>query len=204
MQVRRRTWLTGGVLLLTAGFLGLVRTQLLPAAALGWAGTLLAAAALVVFAIGFGAAGSVTARRPLGTIALLALAAWEVLSPLLWTVFAGILIGASFESLSTLDILTRVLSLIFAMIAVWQIVRVAVIPRPWNWAPLWALAAFVAAQVLPYLAEATGIRDQETLVLMHGFAGVVLLAGNLFLGVLAIMLAVRPARSSTVSVYPPQ
>lgn len=71
----RRAWFIGGVLLLATVVLGVA---LQPAVSLivdgGTIGTTLFSASLLVFAFGIRGSGSVTARRPLGTAALTALA----------------------------------------------------------------------------------------------------------------------------------
>src|SRR6187431_314560 len=74
----RRAWLVGGVLLIAATVLGLVLSPI----GLGIVGD-------VVFAFGIRGAGSVTARRPLGTTALTVLAVWAVVGSVLMTVLVA-------------------------------------------------------------------------------------------------------------------
>ena len=83
VRQRRRTWMTGGVLFLVSALLGLARVSV-PGLPFGISQLLFHAGA-VVFAVGLGRGGSVTARRPLGTGAIIALAVWaQVGSPVLW------------------------------------------------------------------------------------------------------------------------
>jgi len=201
-RARRRTWLVGGVLLLLCALLGLGFSSLnsllfsvpfnLPLALFG--------AAVVVFAIGLGRAGSVTARRPLGTGALIALAVWQLVSPLIMLPLpeGG---GAQEQFVLMLTIVstaTVLITLVLAVIAVVQIARAGVLPNPWNRAPMWALVVVVATQVLPELVAATGsIIDQAPLVALYDFALLVEMGAVAFLGVLAIVLALRPAPGLT-------
>ncbi|QTV79015.1 hypothetical protein [Microbacterium sp. NIBRBAC000506063] len=200
-RTRKRTWLVGGILLLIVVLLGLVREMVGPYLP-WWVDRGLLAAAFVVFAIGLGRGGSVTGRRMLGTAALVILAVWQLLSPLLWRVLTPSEYESALGVLRVLGTAEQALVFALALIAVVQIGRTAVIPGPWNWAPAWALAAVVAVQLVSALIAATrGLLDHMLVIVFVGVGGVVAVAAQAFLGVLAIVLALRPVRPSTVNVY---
>ena len=197
---RRRTWMTGGVLLVVSALLGLgmVTVPGLPFSI----SQLLFHAGAVVFAIGLGRAGSVTGRRPLGTGAIIALAVWSlVVAPVAWMLVnsaaptdVGYLSTAAM--VGTAD---QVVSLVLAIIAAVQIGRIAIVPGPWNWAPLWALGAIVVAQLIPNLIAAAGsISDQTLLGALFAVVGLISASAVAFLGVVALVLALRPAPGETV------
>ncbi|MFE6734915.1 hypothetical protein [Microbacterium sp. NPDC057650] len=193
---RRRTWMTGGILLLASVLVTMIVGT--PGFWPGRLSPLLSAAALVIFAIGLGRGGSVTARRPLGTGALIAFAVWD----LAWPWGMGLIpYPAADESgyFSTMQMLAtsgQVVSLILAIIVVTQIGRVRIVPRPWNWAPLWALAAVVAGQVLQRLLVTA---DLTVLLMMIGpFYALIAVLPPAFLGVPAIVLATRRDPASVV------
>lgn len=200
-RARKRTWLVGGILLLIVVLLGLVREMVGPYLP-WWVDRGLLAAAFVVFAIGLGRGGSVTGRRMLGTAALVMLAVWQLLSPLLWRVLTPSEYESALGVLRVLGTAEQALVFALALIVVVQIGRTAVIPGPWNWAPAWALAAVVAVQLVSALIAATrGLLDHMLVIVFVGMGGVVAVAAQAFLGVLAIVLALRPVRPSTVNVY---
>lgn len=167
------------------------------------------AAGAVIFAMGLGRAGSVTARRPLGTAATVGLVVWQLLvGPLFGALlFLGMLLFAwsptdvsgsvaAFGAVNVVSVSIEVITLALSVIAVVQIGRIAVVPRPWNWAPLWALIAVVAAQLIPnVVATAGSITDQTLLNALFSLATLVTAAAVAFLGALGIVLAPRPARS---------
>lgn len=199
---RLRTWMTGGALFILSALLGLGAVSM-PGLPFGISQLLFHAGA-VVFAIGLGREGSVTARRPLGTGAIIALAAWTlVVTPVAWLLLGSALpIDADLDHVSTATMIGmtgEIVSLALAVIAVTQIGRIAVVPKPWNWAPLWALLAIVAAQLLPnLLAAAITTADQAVLGALFSVIGLISAGAVAFLGVIAIVLAVRPAAGETV------
>ncbi|MEJ6553519.1 hypothetical protein PQI51_00610 [Microbacterium esteraromaticum] len=197
---RRRTWMTGGVMFVASALLGLgmVTVPGLPFSI----SQLLFHAGAVVFAIGLGRGGSVTGRRPLGTGAIIALAVWSlIMAPVAWMLVnsaaptdAGYLSTAAM--VSTAD---QVVSLVLAIIAAVQIGRIAIVPKPWNWAPLWALGAIVVAQLIPNLIAAAGsISDQTLLGALFAVISLISASAVAFLGVVALVLALRPAPGETV------
>lgn len=192
---RRRTWMTGGVLLLASVLVTLVN---MPGAWFGVSSGLLFAAALVLFAVGLGHGGSVTARRPLGTSALIAFAIWDFVRPWLMGLipYPGTDDSGYFSTMRMLAITGEVISLILLVIAVTQIGRLRVVPRPWNWAPLWALAVVVLGQVLQGVLVAANL---TVLLMMIGpLYSLIAVLPTAFLGVLAIVLATRRDPASVV------
>ncbi|WP_406248534.1 hypothetical protein ACI7YT_01575 [Microbacterium sp. M] len=201
--VRRRTGIVGGALLVASALMTLALRSL-PGVGFGLFSIpdLLFAAGAVIFAIGLGRAGSVTARRPLGTFALVTLAVWILLSPL----FLRLSAPASAEDISDglimfagmLSVTLEVVSLALAIIAATQIARIGAVPRPWNRAPLWALVAVAVVRLLrsAFLFGAYSL-SQETLVLLDSLGGLIEAAAVGFLGVVAIVVAVRPVPGST-------
>lgn len=194
----------GGGLLVLSALLGLGMSNLqgiitgLPfdiTQVLFWAGA-------VVFAIGLGRAGSVTARRTLGTGVIVGLAVWQtVLSPLMWAMTGSGDASATgdFSRVAVISTSSDVVVLGLAIIAVMQIGRAGVVPKPWNWTPLWVLAVCVAAQLLPMLLTVGGsFADQTALIALFGFFSLLKGVAIAFLGVLAIVLALRPAPGTTV------
>ncbi|MFC4137869.1 MULTISPECIES: hypothetical protein [unclassified Microbacterium] len=198
---RRRTWMTGGVLLLASVLIQLV-TNTMPGVWTGVLPQLLFAASLVIFAIGLGRGGSITARRPLGTGALIAFAVWDLVWPRwLMNLFAypGTDDEEYFAAMRMLGTTGQVVALILVVIAVMQIGRIRVVPRPWNWAPLWALAAVVAVQVLQnIIVVASFAVGQAALLAVSGLFTLISIAATGFLGVLAIVLSTRRDPASVV------
>lgn len=201
--VRRRTWVVGGVLLVASALL-MLALRGIPGLDLGPLSfsEVIYAAGTVILAIGFGRAGSVTARRPLGTFALVGLAAWLVLSPLLLRFGSPTSEGSISESAvmfsGMLSITIEVVTLALAIIAATQIARIRVVPRPWNRAPLWALAAVTVVRTLRsgFLFGNHSL-GQEALVLLHSLGGLIEAAAVGFLGVVAIVAATRPVPGTT-------
>ena len=101
---------------------------------------------------------------------------------------------------------TQSVMLLLAITAVVQIGRIGVVPRPWNWAPLWALVAVVLARALPIapfwsplLASGEKVAPPfqvfDVLALLNPLAVA-------FLGIVAIVLGSR-TELRPVPVYPP-
>lgn len=205
-RVRRRTWMLGGGLLVASALLSLAMRNFifLPGAfSLISPPDVLFAAGTVVLSVGLGAAGSITARRPLGTWALVGLAAWLlVASPLLQLVVPSDADGAElgeWVALSAMASVTvEVVALGLALIGVMRIGREEVVPLPWRWAPLWALLAVIGVRALRsgLLFGQNGL-GSEALLALDG-VGVLIEASAIgFLGVLALVLAARPLPGST-------
>lgn len=182
----RRVWLTGGILLVAWALAGLAMPIL---AGLPWLTRVLFAAAALVFALGWRGEGSVTARRPLGTIALILLGIWPWITDLLWVLFPQSVTYVPLSSFTPFSFLW-VIELLLAIIVVTQIARAGVVPTPWSWAPLAALAAVVLTQVGMALFATTTF-DQVALTAAMGIVSFVHAAAVAALGIIAIVLAVR-------------
>lgn len=180
----RRVWVVGGILLLGYVLIGLALPMMAGTATV----TRIAfAAASVLFAIGWRGVGSVTARRPLGTVALILLGVWPWVMDLLWVVFP-----ATPSSLAAIPIVPvgTVVQLLLAIIAVTQIARAGVVPQPWSWAPTITLTIVVLAQVL-MMAFASISHDQTALVAAMDVAALAQAVAVAGVGVVAIVLATR-------------
>ena len=196
----RIAWVTAGSLLIASVLAGVA---LQPAASIlpgGMLSTLLYSASLLILAFGVRGSGSITARRPLGTGALVVLAAWAFVGPTFGALASeqdladGNLMGIGYAD--------TLIQFAAALVAVTQIARAGVVPKPWHLAPAWALAAVAAPWLVEQLVSvgATGEVPPATLFLM-AIDGLVRMAAPLFLGVLAIVLANRARHPRTVPVY---
>ncbi|MDF2991550.1 MAG: hypothetical protein K0S37_2064 [Microbacterium sp.] len=154
------------------------------------------AASLLVFAFGIRGHGSVTARRPLGTIALTALAALTVLMAVLelTPVLSGAHPSKDFIAIATtvtqVDLFLR---FGLALVATVQIARAGIVPAPWNWAPLVCLCAVGAAWLGETVIWASAATAPTGAVWTLPLAGMTSSLAAIFLGVLAIALANRRA-----------
>jgi hypothetical protein len=185
-----RTWRTGGALLLLSVVIG--------AAALGASGpggfalllgTAVLSAGLLVLALG---RGSVTARRPLGTIALSLLAVW-------------LLVGAALQDLVQanlqLDALTAPLllfaygdapvQLVLALVAAVAVARAGVVPPAWRWAPAWSVLAIATSWLLYQLLVSITIYSPLWTSVLLGVDAAIRTGSVVLLGVLAILAADR-------------
>ena len=205
----RRAWLIGGVLLIAATVLGLVLSPI----GLGIVGDLVFAAAVLVFAFGIRGAGSVTARRPLGTTALTVLAVWTVVGSALMTALAtgdfGLQVVTDSGSATTPFLVANYVDIgiqfVASLIAVVQIGRAGVVPRPWSWAPAWALAGVSIPWIIDRMLWVSQPVDVGAWAyILSSLDGLVRIGAGIFLGTLAIVLANIGSRSRTVPVYPPQ
>jgi len=196
-RARRTTWMLGGILLIAVGAFWLADASLPPSAAANWASLLLQAAALILFAIGLRRGASVTARRPLGTTALVALGVLAVALPLLLTLGMPVWSGGArtdadgaVTAIGTVTLAGQVIALMFAIIAVSQIWRAGVVPAPWRWAPLWALVAVVLSRLV-YFSPVTSGLPLDTLQVLVPVVSLLEPVAMIFLGVVAVVLATR-------------
>ncbi|GAA2090709.1 hypothetical protein GCM10009840_32210 [Pseudolysinimonas kribbensis] len=183
----RPAWIAGGVLLILSVVVGYA-LQWIDPLPVGISLTSIAwAAGLLVLAFG---RPSVTARRPLGTAALAVLAIWSVAAGVVWDLIARTIdqsdpggAGTAFGLVDTLG------AFVLAAIAVVQIARIEVVPRPWRWAPAWVLAAVSVVWLINQLA---GVTLRENVVAIAGglvaLDAVARIGGVLLLGALAIGL----------------
>lgn len=195
----------GGILLIAATLVvGVAGPMLWSVPGAEFAGPALFSAALLVFAFGLRGAGSITARRPLGTVALTLLAVWTFADGLLWRFTP---LGAlPLDQQALLGTSIPLVSAALAAVACVQIARAGVVPAPWNWAPTWVLIAVVVPSLLQMLLVAAGPApsSQDVLIALVGLDGLVRAAGGVFLGIMAILLASRAARTRTVPIIAPE
>ncbi|OAH49095.1 hypothetical protein [Microbacterium oleivorans] len=198
MRGRRLTWTIGGVGLIGAGVAGMLQsatpgTPLTDTLAL--LVDILWAASVLVFAIGSSAHDSVTARRPLGTIALILLALW---SP------AMRVVGLFQDPTNPTPIVpwevTILVPLALSLVAVVQIARAGVVPRRWRWMPAIALGVQVASVALGQLLMMDRATAMQTVGLASALGILGFLAGTLGLGIVAL-LAVASERPASVPVF---
>lgn len=204
----RRAWMTGGTLLILSSVLALTGALPFgfPIVGADVVGSACYAAALVIFAFGFRGSGSVTNRRPLGTVALVILAAWTVL----WASLHGVIgsLAASDAGMNvtlSLGYANSLITVITALVAAVQIARASVVRRPWNWAPTWAVAAtaipFIVSQML--LAGQPDGGALNFAIALTTVSGLINIVGCAFLGVLAFVLSNVAPRTGTVPTFRP-
>lgn len=204
MQKRRQTWMLGGIGLIVSGAFGMLGSSLL-----GLPGTDLVAvlsdatyaAAVILFAIGLSAEASVVARRALGMTALVVLAVWPLVSSALWTTVGALQPGGD-DAWMALGYVSLLVPIAAGIIAAVQIARAAVVPAPWQWAPLWVLVVQVTIGVLPQLVgAAAGAQGIQSFIGVFTLLGTVsYLLGTIGLGTVAVVLA-DSQRPETVDVY---
>ncbi|TFC91789.1 MULTISPECIES: hypothetical protein [Cryobacterium] len=192
-------WFIGGGLLLASVVVTVIAQPVL----FPYADTLapaLFSAALLVFACGVGGTGSVTARRPLGTTALAALAVWLLLGSVVY----GVLGDSLTDDSASVVLLAFVYADSFvqfalALVAVVQIGRLGAVPVPWNWVPTWIVAAVSVAWLLLQLmggGSATIYGPNLVTWILMGLDGLARIGGAVLLGVIAVVLADRANRRS--------
>lgn len=198
MRGRRLTWTTGGIGLIAAGVTGMLQNATLgspPSDVLAVTVDVLWAAAVLVFAIGSSSHDSVTARKPLGTIALILLALW---SP------AMRVVGLFQDRMNPTPIIpwevTIVVPLALSVVAVVQIARAGVVPRRWRWMPAIALGVQVASAAIGQLLMMDAATAMQTIGLASALGMLGFLAGTLGLGIVAL-LAVASERPASVPVF---
>ncbi|WP_344292554.1 hypothetical protein [Agromyces neolithicus] len=201
----RRAWTIGGALLIVSTLVGTIAAPMLwtiPGS--GFAGPALFSIALLIFAFGIRRAGSVTARRPLGTGALAVLALWTFASRFVWDFIPDE--SLALDQQVVLGTVGTLMAAILAAVAAVQVARAGVVPSPWNWAPFWALIAVIVPSLLQLLIFAVGSSSssQAAVTVLVGLDQLVRSTAVVFLGVLAIVLATRPASTRTVSIIAPR
>lgn len=202
MHGRRVTWLSGGIGLIACGFVGVLQGSALGTPSfmvVSYIAGLLWAGAILVLAVGLSREGSVVARKPLGLAASAVVAVWPLIA------VAVTSIASPFEPQHVQlwlvwGYLAMILPLLAGAIAAVQVGRARVVPRPWNWAPLWVLATQVALSALSQLIRATA---PDVVIwmprLLEALGNLGVLAGTFGLGILATVLATR-VRVETVEI----
>lgn len=205
--VLRTTLRIGGVLLIASAALRLGQSAMMPAGGIGTVLSILdlvaSSGALVVFAVGVGHGGSIVARRPLGMAALLLLAVWPVVERVV-----ALMMPATMDNISALQSwgwASLTVQLTTSIVAVVVIARAGAIRGPLRWAPLWALVAVIAPQVIAQLVlAAPGTASQELMLPFVGLGQLVSVGVPLALGILAVVRAGTRPPAEPVQVYPPQ
>lgn len=191
-----RAWMIGGALLLTTVVIGVAQPALSLIPLGGSIRPTLFSAALLVFAFGIRGSGSVTARRPLGSIALTALAAWLLLGSVLQDIIASTFSNDSLPTgLMAFGYVDSYVKFALALVAVVQIARAGVVPAPWKWVPAGVVGA---ASVSWLLIEIVSVGSTQGFglgtVALLSVDALVRVGGTVLLGVLAIVLADRTSR----------
>lgn len=192
-----RAWMIGGALLLTTVVIGVAQPALSLIPLGGSIRPVLFSAALLVFAFGIRGSGSVTARRPLGSIALTALAAWLLLGWVLQDIIASTFSNDSLPTgLMAFGYVDSYVKFALALVAVVQIARAGVVPGPWKWAPAGVVGA---ASISWLLIEVVSVGSTQGFglgtVALLSVDALVRVGGTVLLGVLAIVLADRTSRA---------
>lgn len=183
-------WYVAGGLLVASVLLGpYVRFESLIGLDAGIIPALMFAGALVLFAIGSDRSTSVTARRPLGTIALIALAVWTLISTF---VSGAATVPPATETFLSFGYIDLIVQFILALIAATQIARAGAVPRPANLAPLWGVAATAASWIIQQVVTvAAGSNVTLFVPFLVILDSLVRVAGPVLLGILAIAIASR-------------
>ncbi|TFD87879.1 hypothetical protein [Cryobacterium serini] len=198
-----RALLIGGGLLLTSVVITVIaQPTLFPYAEI--VGPALFSAALLVFAFGVRGVGSVTARRPVGTIALAVLAAWLLLGSVLYRLIADVFSNdPAPTALMAFAYADSFVQFALAVVAVMQIARRGAVPAPWNWVPAGIVAAVTVTWLLLQVlggGSATIYGPNLLTWLLTGLDGLARIGGTVLLGVIAIVLADRVNRRATADV----
>lgn len=197
MRRRTDTWLAGGIGLVVCGAAGLVQGAWIPAVG---GGSVLAifsaavwAASVFVLARGLGPAGSIVARKPVGSVALAVLAVWPLVDTITGLAALPVQDPATIGGWTAWGYVSLAVPFAAALVAVTQIGRAGVVPSPWNWAPAWVLAARAVFWVVPQIVvTAVGPTVPASLIgPMIALQSVGLLAATLGLGILALVIAAR-------------
>ncbi|SDO02163.1 hypothetical protein SAMN05216368_10969 [Cryobacterium flavum] len=196
------TGFVGGGLLLASVVVTVISQPAL-FAYIGLIGPALFAAALLVFAFGVRGVGSVTARRPVGTTALVLLAFWLFLGSVQSVVISDFFSNDPAPTLlMAFSYADSYVQFALALVAVMQIARIGAVPSPFNWVPAWAVGAATATWLLSQLLGAglaTLTGPNLVVWVLIGLDGLVRIGGMILLGVIAIVLADRVNRSTVAA-----
>jgi len=156
-------------------------------------------AALLVLAFGVRGAGSVTARRPIGTTALTLLAVWLLLTAVFHDV-AGYADSEwlTSDAMKTFTSLESFATFAIALVVVVQIARVGAVSAPWKWVPAVILAVLTVIwlPVNLFLFDSPGVYfPNPVLWLLTVLDGLTRIGGTMLMGVVAIVLADRTNRT---------
>lgn len=190
--------------MIACALVGVLRPSLLGApgtAVVGVIGDLLYAAGVLVFAIGASRSASVVGRTPSGIASLAVVAVWPLCAQIGWAFLAGAESAGSAPAVA-FGSLSLLVPTGAAIIAVAQIIRARVVPRPWHWAPAIALAAHVLAWTVPQLlfSRLDPFAIQQSAGALNAIAMLAFLVGTLGLGIVALVAAARE-RPASVSIF---
>lgn len=160
---------------------------------------ILFSAALFVFAFGVRGAGSVTARRPIGTAAVTLLGVWLILGAVFRDVagfgYSDWLTSDAMKLLNNLDSFAR---FAIALVVVVQIARVGAVPAPWKWLPAMILAVLVIiwlpVNLIEYSSPGSYFPD-PIIWFLTTIDGITRIGGTMMMGVIAVVLADRTNRA---------
>ncbi|MGK9147713.1 hypothetical protein KXS11_08825 [Plantibacter flavus] len=183
-------WYVAGGLLVASVLLGpYVRFESLVGLDAGLIPALMFSGALVLFAIGANRSTSVTARRPFGTIALIALAIWTLISTF---VLGAARVPPATESFLSFGYIDQLVQFVLALIAATQIARVGTVPRAASLVPLWVVAATTGSWIIQQVVTvAAGSNVSLFVPFLVMLDSLVRVTGPVLLGILAIALASR-------------
>lgn len=197
---RRITWTAGGAALILCGML---QFSGLSFGADGHAvatvtANVLYLAAVLMFAFGIARGASVVDRRPLGVVSLAIIAVWPVGSEIVFALTPAPTAAptpATMGGSIAFNYATILVTLAAGLIACVQIGRVAVVPRPWQWAPLAVLALQTTVAVITQVLIMTPA-GQAAIDVIFAFGSLGVVPGTLGLGILALVLAFAQPRIS--------
>lgn len=193
-RARRLTWVTGGVLLLLSVVIWFTARGELAGFAI--AKDAVFASAAVLFVVGVGRAGSVTDRRPVSTVATLALA----VAPFTQSLWFGLVPESPGDPNAREDAWALAAALYYGSLATLAIIaavgigRAGVLPSPWRWAPLWVVFWTPLAFVVGITVSSSAPLGTTT----SRIAGHLVLdgpaIGTVVLGIVALVLGIREQR----------
>lgn len=163
------------------------------------------AVGVTVFAVGRTRYESVVARKPLGLVAMLILAWWQIITRIGLETMTPDEPFATAESIpafyTVIGYLSLVVPLAAGIIAAIQIARARIVPSPWRWAPLWVLSLSTAAGVVTQgMYVAMTLPQQEMADVAALLGALTTLARTIGLGVLALVLSER-GRAGSVQIF---
>lgn len=198
---RRRTWVTGGILLVLSAVVSVIARG--PLAGIAPAKDWLWAIGALVLVIGLGRAGSVTARKPFVTV--VAILQILLANPLAAAFVSSFILAdpaslqAEEDSWKSTVFPYLVVVFVLTVLTALLIGFARAVPRPWSWAPTWVLAwswilGFLSLQMFSGAPVGTWV---ATGAVCLGWLSASL--GTAFLGVVAIVLGLRATRATVTA-----
>lgn len=128
----------------------------------------------------------------------MALAVWSVVN-LMLDLAGGDPGDIPLDVLVTFGYIDLAVRFALALIAAVQIARASVVPKPWNWAAAAVVAALTVSWLLQFTLQGVMQNSGVTVSVLLSLDAITRVAGTIFLGVLAIVLATH-ARSAPLEV----